>query len=50
MEVTKRNIEDDGSTVELELTLMAPADEVDKAIKAFFKEISQQEIPGFRKG
>lgn len=40
----------DGDKQELVLTITADADEVDAAADAFFAEVAQREIPGFRKG
>ena len=42
--------ETDGEREELVLTIVATAEEVDECSKKFFKEISQRNIPGFRKG
>ncbi|WP_165252021.1 trigger factor [Adlercreutzia sp. ZJ304] len=42
--------EDDGTQQEAVLTIVASADEVKAATDEFFKQISQREIPGFRKG
>lgn len=50
MKVKERSFEEDGSTREVVLTLTASAEEVDAAAKAFFKELNQREVPGFRKG
>lgn len=50
MKVKDKSFEDDGQTREVVLTITASADEVDAAAKAFFKELGQREVPGFRKG
>lgn len=50
MKVKDKSFEEDGSTREAVLTITAPAEEVDAAVKAFFKELGQREVPGFRKG
>ncbi len=50
MEVKDKSFEEDGSTREVVLSITASADEVDAATKAFFKELSQRDVPGFRKG
>ncbi len=50
VKVKERSFEEDGSTREVVLTLIASAEEVDAAAKAFFKELNQREVPGFRKG
>lgn len=50
MKVEDKSFEDDGSTREIVLTISASADEVDAAAKAFFKELNEREVPGFRKG
>ena len=50
MRVTDTMREFDGETQELVLTVTATAEEVDFYAKKFFKEISQRNIPGFRKG
>lgn len=50
MKVKDKSFEDDGSTREVVLTITASAEEVDAAAKAFFKELSQRDVPGFRKG
>lgn len=42
--------EDDGSRQEQVLTLVADTDEVAAGFRSFFDDISQREIPGFRKG
>ncbi len=50
MKVKDKSFEEDGSSREVVLTITASADEVDAAAKAFFKELGQREVPGFRKG
>lgn len=50
MQVTDIAREDDGAKQEAVLTITASAEEVDAAAKEFFKQISQRDIPGFRKG
>lgn len=50
MEITGKVFEEDGETRELVVTLTASAEEVDKYVKEYFKELSQNPIPGFRKG
>ncbi len=50
MEIKNQNREDDGNHEELILTMTASADEVDAYAQKFFDEISERDIPGFRKG
>ncbi|MDO4501952.1 MAG: trigger factor [Coriobacteriia bacterium] len=50
MEITKTNFEDDGQAREIDLTLVASAEEVDEYIKLYLKDLSNLEVPGFRKG
>ncbi len=50
MQIKDQAREDDGNHEELVLTMMASADEVDEYAKKFFDEISECDIPGFRKG
>ncbi len=50
MKVKDKSFEDDGSTREAVLTITASPEEVDAAAKAFFKELGQRDVPGFRKG
>ena len=48
--VKDKSFEEDGQTREVVLTITASAEEVDAAAKAFFKELGQRDVPGFRKG
>lgn len=41
---------DDGECQELDLTIIATADEVDECAGKFFEQIAQKDIPGFRRG
>ncbi len=50
MKIKDRAREDDGQHEELVVTMTASADEVDEYAKKFFDEISERDIPGFRKG
>lgn len=50
MRVTDKVREDDGERCELDLTIVATADEVDACASKFFDQIAQKDIPGFRKG
>lgn len=50
MKVKDKSFEEDGQTREAVLTITASAEEVDAAAKAFFKELGQRDVPGFRKG
>ena len=50
MEITSKVFEEDGDKREIVVTMTASAKEVDAAVKEFFKELSQRDIPGFRKG
>ena len=50
MEITGKTFEEDGERRELIVTMMASAKEVDAAVKEYFKELSKNPIPGFRKG
>lgn len=50
MEITSKVFEEDGEKRELVVTMTASAEEVDAAVKEYFKELGQREIPGFRKG
>lgn len=50
MEITGRTFEEDEEGRELILTLVATADEVDAALKNYFKDLNTLEVPGFRKG
>ncbi len=50
MEITSKVFEEDGDKREIVVTMCASAQEVDAAVKEFFKELSQRDIPGFRKG
>ena len=50
MEITSKVFEEDGDKREVVVTMCASAQEVDAAVKEFFSELSQRDIPGFRKG
>lgn len=50
VEITDKVREDDGEKQELVLTITATAEEVDASADLFFKQIAQNDIPGFRKG
>ena len=50
MQITKTNFEDDGQAREIDLTLVASAEEVDEYVKLYLKDLSTLDIPGFRKG
>ena len=50
MEISSKVFEEDGDKREIVVTMTASAKEVDAAVKEFFKELSQRDIPGFRKG
>ena len=41
---------DDGEVQELSFTMVATVQEVEESAKEFFRQISQKDIPGFRKG
>lgn len=50
MEITKTNFEEDGQVREIDLTLVASAEEVNEYIKLYLKDLSTLEVPGFRPG
>lgn len=50
VKIKDMSFEEDGSAREAVLTITASADEVDAAAKAFFQELNQRDVPGFRKG
>ena len=50
MQITDITRETDDETQELVVTIVADADEVNKQIDEYFKDLSKNEIPGFRKG
>jgi trigger factor len=50
LKVKDKSFETDGSVEEVVLTLTASVEEVNESSKKFFAQISQREIPGFRKG
>lgn len=50
VKVKDRSFEDDGRAREVVLTITASLEEVDAAAQAFFGELNQRDVPGFRKG
>ncbi len=50
MRIKDKTRVDDGDSEELTLTIVATAEEVDSCVEKYFKQISQRDIEGFRKG
>lgn len=50
MQISDITRETDDETQELVVSIVASADEVNKHIDAYFKDLAKNEIPGFRKG